>query len=215
LILGAARCAARWADSYSAAVDGLPQVHREGQLPTEPRDRDALIEDVVAWLGQQPGPLTRAMLSLFRAGEPVLDQRDGAPGVLTLSAEQFAEFERCLEGQGLPRDLYYPAGEQLATVDTIKRFGGVVRAYRRYTPRQWASRSRRSRRPPDVPSAEERERRFYAACSSFAQSVALRIAELSEPGADAPREAIAFLEALHRDACRAPITPTTTTEAAH
>lgn len=158
---------------------------QEGDLPTGREEREALIDAFFGEfqeferLGIHPSP---AGVSLFLGKEILLEQGDGMPGPLAASPKEFAQLQDAWEQAGLPRDLYYAARDERIVMDGEERYGGVVRTRYIYSPRQWEARLQAGITPLPIPSEEERLEAFIAACDRFAQAVALRIAELSEPG---------------------------------
>ncbi len=182
-----AQAVARWADRYVAyplAVKNIPPAERrrEGFLPTDLQKREALIEDLFDWFDRFSVELYLAGLHLYEGKQPIMSQSRGIPGELDLTMEEFTELQQIWERKGLPRDLYYPAHERRTIIEQFKTLGGVVRAYRHYSPRQWEQRLQAGVKPLPIPSEEERLEAFIAACDRFAQAVALRMAELTEPG---------------------------------
>lgn len=198
------RYAVRWADRYHTFMQ-LPGTERstasqrEGSLPSNVHEREAIIDELFAWFDRLLVPLDRTELSLYQGEYPILDQHDGMPGVLALKPNEFIELQQAWERYGLPCDLYYPAHNQRITIELVEEHGGIVRAYRYYSPLQWERRMQAGVEPLLVPSEEERIRAFGAACERFAEALLLRIAELSESGQELDRERIQRLRNLHQE----------------
>jgi hypothetical protein len=171
------------------AIPPHEQIRRaqEGNLPTGREEREALIDaffrefQEIKRLGIQVSPSGMG-ISLFLDEAILLEQDDGMPGPLAASPEEFALLQASWEQAGLPRNLYYAARDERLVMDGEERYGGVVRRWYIYSPRQWEERLQARIKPLPIPSEEKRLETFIAACDRFAQAVALRIAELSEPG---------------------------------
>lgn len=197
------RCVARWANRYHAYLHGSPAYDREGPLPTDRAASEAFVDEIFDWLERLPEPLYMAGFDLYQGNLVILDQRDRIPGILTLTPDQFTELQDCSEMHGLPRDLYYPAREQRTVIEPTEKFGGVVRAYQRYTPLQWVHRRSEQTARLSVPSEEERARAFAGACSQFMEALMLRMFELAEPGKHPSRDEMRTLTELHGNVGRA------------
>lgn len=183
----------QWQTRVQEALKGGPlpyeEIRRaqEGDLPTGQEEREALIDGFFGEF-QELERLgihmhgSAAGVSLFLGKAILLEQGDGMPGPLAASPEEFAQLQAAWEQAGLPRDLYFAARDERIMMDGEERYGGVVRRWYLYSPRQWEERVRLGIAPLPIPSEEERLEAFIAACDRFAQAVALRMAELSEPG---------------------------------
>lgn len=188
------RCVAQWADRYVA----YPLIHedipaeewqRAGALPTDEQARAALIADLFAWFERLDVELNLAAVDLYQGEEAILYQHDGLPGLLTLTAEEFAEVQAAWEREGLPRDLYYPlSGERVVVEPTELYGGGVILAYRRYSPLCWALREEAVIAALHVPSEEERKQAFSQSWMQFMGTINRRLAELREPERPQPEE---------------------------
>jgi hypothetical protein len=189
------RCLARWADRYWATPSSMceacrggpgpfprePDV-REGRLPDSSETREAFADELFRWLDAEQPDILETQFELFAGDRRVLDARFGFPGTLQLRPEHFAALQDELEAAGLPRDTYFPLREQREAIEPVADRSGVVRRVRLYTPQQWAHRDTAATEAIAVPSDEERRDRFVEACWTAARAVALRLAEMREPG---------------------------------
>lgn len=204
-VYATARYVVRWADAYRADLlflQDLPkqEKQRAGTLPQELPAREAVIDELFAWLERHEVPMSAVQLVLTERDYLRYDQSDEAPGMLVLKEDQFAELQAAWERAGLPRDLYYPERLGRHVVEPVRVHGGVVRAPRLYSPRQWAQRDPDAL--PQVPDDEERVRRFMEASRAYIEAIFLRMDELREPGRDLDSQqfnALAqALQAIHR-----------------
>jgi hypothetical protein len=197
-----AKCVARWAHRYAAYGRLRNRAKREGLVPEDSRERAALLDEVFAWLESLNVPLVLTTLNLYRSDANLLAQHDGIPGVLSLTQEEFLQMQECLRARNLPDDLYCPVHEQQMVVEPMEKFGGVVRQRRWYTPHLWAMRDGPAIDARVVPSEEERIAAFRDACNRFGTELALRIAQLHEPGRERDgaelRKLSELVTALHR-----------------
>lgn len=178
-----ARCVARWADRYLARPCSHRDLVRQGEMPANMVEREALIDDLFDWLTALPGPLSGDVLNLYQGDTVLLEQGDGmASGTLTITDTQFTELQGCWGAHDLPRDLYYPASDERTAVDPVEKFGGIVRVQQRYSPRRWERRIQTALDAVPVPSEAERVASFLTALSTFQQALWLRRAQLVEPG---------------------------------
>jgi hypothetical protein len=188
------RCVAQWADRYVAYPflhEGIPpeEWQRAGALPTDEQARAALIADLFAWFERLDVWLNIAEVDLYQGEEAIFYQHNGMPGLLILTAEQFAEVQAAWEREGLPRDLYYPLSEERVVVEpTEQDEGRVILAYRRYSPLCWALRDEAVIAALRVPSEEERKQAFTEAWMQFMGTINCRLAELREPERPQPKE---------------------------
>ena len=199
------RTVARWSDRFEAYLD-LPhhviemsqdqERRREGVLPTSPEERVRTLGDIFTWFDRSNAPMGARIVNLYAGDETLLDQHDGVPGPLMLTAEQFTELQAAWAQADLPRDLYYLERNQRSVVEPIKYEGRVIRSYRRYTPLEWAQRDLQAIARMQVPAPAARAESFARACDRFAEAIRLRIAELSEPGQVLDPSALNGLERL-------------------
>jgi hypothetical protein len=123
-----------------------------------------------------------ASIMLFRGSEPLLAQPEGAPGVLTLTEEEFASLQNAWKQESLPPDLYYPAQGQRTLIEPIRCFGGVALVRRSFSPRRWIAHQAQmpdgSLRPT---TKAEREKVFLKELDRFRAALDLRREELLEP----------------------------------
>jgi hypothetical protein len=198
------RHAVRWADHYRTFVpvsetDPSLVPQREGPLPADIYERETIVDELFDWFDRLGAPLDRTALSLYQGEHTILDQHDGMPGVFALKPEEFVELQQAWEECGLPCNLYYPARDQRTVIEPVEKHGGIVRAYRSYSPLQWERRMQAGNEPLQVPSEGERIRTFITACEHFAEAVRLRIAELSQRGQELDKERIHRLRNLHHE----------------
>ncbi len=195
-----ARCVAQWADRYEAWPVGIPSVIREGALPRTAAARAMVVREaldwVEAWLRRAERPVTLAGLVLRWSGRIVLDQHDGVPARLLLTPAQFAAMQNCLESEGLPRDLYYPASEARVLEEPVEYMGGVILGHRRYSPLQWARRDASNLPPLRLPSEEQQALRFFESCQRFLEALELRCAQLQRSDKQDDRQELQEVDAL-------------------
>ena len=128
-----------WADRYIAYPSTEPGKRREGLMPASDQMRGELLRDIFVWFEAQV-PWYQSALNLFEDDQALLDQHDGAPGILALRPEEYAELQDAWDAHELPRDLYYAPGDQRTAVEPEAVYGALVRVQRRYSPRRWARR---------------------------------------------------------------------------
>lgn len=196
-----ARHVVRWADSYRAYLmfrQDLPEQEkkRAGALPQKLSAREAVIDELFAWLDRNEARIWLVEFELTERDHIRYQQHDEVPGMLILKENQFAELQAAWERAGLPRDLYYPERLARHVVEPVRVHGGIVRAPRLYSPLRWALRN------PDallqVPDEEERIGRFARASREYIEAILLRIAELREPGRDVDPQQIEGLAQVLR-----------------
>ncbi len=201
-----ARCVVQWADNYLAILpnqyDGFTLAReggrRQGPLPAELPARDALLDELFSW-ADEGSPSANPNLMLFlKSGDAYVMHGEGLLPSLILTPGQFALLQDCWENHGLPRDLYYPASEQLEFVEPVKKYGGIIRMRQVYTPRRAAQRTPEVVARIRIPNDTQRERAMLRACDTLLKATYRRYLELHEPGREvdaAEDERLAKLQA--------------------
>lgn len=200
-----ARSIAAWADRYLAySLLKKGKEMREGRLPEDGPTRDALLDELFRWLGEQTGNEWHlACITLFDGEELLLNQLDGPPGTLALSEDEFELIQATWERAGLPRDLYYRSGEQRTAAAPSERYGGLVLSDRSYTPREWALRDPAALEWLRAPGEEHRVEAFVEACETFHFAALRRFHELQEHGRERDEGEIRELLRMSREALEA------------
>jgi hypothetical protein len=109
------RCVGRWADRYQCWPVGHPDQIREGELPRDARERDALLQEVYssvrAWLDRDSLLAGYELVGvvLYSNDQVLLDMHDGNLGHLFLSDLQVQDLSTCWRDLALPPDLYVRA----------------------------------------------------------------------------------------------------------
>src|SRR5712692_2105228 len=107
-------------------------------------ERERLIDELYDWLeahlSAEDNSAYATAVSLWNGDTVALDQSEGFPGLLRLTAEQFKELQRAWLSQGLPDDLYYPSRLRRVVAEPVQLHGGVVLRPTVYSPRKWAQR---------------------------------------------------------------------------
>jgi hypothetical protein len=198
-----ARTVARWATRYQAWPVADPAQRRESRLPRAAAARSALIDAAFAEIEQvlagHAWPWEWVGLWLYRGERILLDQHDGVPAKLFLTAAQFARLQEALDQAGLPRDLYYPAWEVRIVVEPYRvpfSNGSIVVGERAYSPRQWAQREANPVEVVPVPSEAERRLAVVRACSDLLGALDQGRTEFREPRRENEAEEVAAIDSL-------------------
>jgi hypothetical protein len=137
-----AQCIARKATKYESWPVGETSLIQRGSLPVDQEEIDALIQDIFRRLISYTSPwVTQIGLRLYKRSVEILDQHDGLPALLTLSASEFNGLQEFWRRADLPYDLYYPARDQRKGYEKIELGGEAVWVERIYSPLQWAHRN--------------------------------------------------------------------------
>lgn len=193
-----AKCVVRWADRYEAFAPRAAE-KREQAISGSRSKRERMIQDLFDWFAQSGEPVERSRLILSRGQVWLFDAHEGLPAIrLSLTADQFAHLQRCWASNDLPADLYYSADQRVTSVETIERYGGIVRLAKRFSPLEWAHRKSTPPRLP-VPTEDERARQFMDACEQFARATMLRRLQLTEPGREVDLYLVRSLDRLRAE----------------
>jgi len=155
---------------------------RQGVLPVGREQRVLYLEEILNWLENVTDDISVAELILYEQDRCIFNGHDGFPGNLILTAEQYTSLQQCWEAEHMPNDLYYPVIQQRVVVEPTPFLGTVIRLQKKYGPRAWEHRDSASIEALQVPSEDERRKRFQAACSLFSIALSVRQMELREAG---------------------------------
>jgi hypothetical protein len=178
-----AYCVARWCDRYVVPGEVRTRPNgsrsqwpgRSGAIPAETCAQRRTLDDLFKWLDDSRGEpfyqvdLARGDLGIF--------VQDGALFFLVLTPTQFSELQECLQAQGLPPDLFYPADEQHEIEEDVQIGDSVVRMKQKYSPKRWALRATQQSVSEIDKAGNGRDqdiRRFLEACNQFAGALSLR-----------------------------------------
>ena len=147
----------RWSSYYRAELlapesKDIAPTCKSGPLPTNAREKEAFVAELVSWIFESS--LLDTLFYLRLDDKPVpksggtakFDHHDDTCcWVLDLSESEFAELQAAWQRHGLPRDLFYPAGQGVCV--PFAGTGWMARLFRAlgvqscYTPKQWENKS--------------------------------------------------------------------------
>ena len=146
----------RWSSHYRAELlapesKNTAPTCKSGPLPTDTREKEAFVAELVSWIFESS--LLDTLFCLRLDDEPVpksggaakFDHHDDTCcWVLDLSASEFAELQAAWQAHGLPQDLFYPQGEGMCVpvpgTGLKARLLRALGVQRCYTPKQWETR---------------------------------------------------------------------------
>ncbi|MCS7030551.1 MAG: hypothetical protein NZL92_03325 [Gloeomargarita sp. SKYG116] len=148
-----AKTVGQWCTYFQAGliIPDDAEVHY-GELPVEPGQKQAFIDELLAWIFSHT--VSPELFHLILDDEPITETSkvpkfchadDTGCWVLNLTASEFTELQRVWVDNGLPPDLFYPESETIVVpydgkgllAPLLRRLGVTTS----YTPRQWQARS--------------------------------------------------------------------------
>lgn len=150
-----AKTVGQWCDYYSAKLlsplKGLKDIKKEGKLPTNKKEREIFIQNLVEWIFDKN--YMEDLFLLFLGDKSMLTDRlvslkfdyhdDTCCWVLNLTEKEFKQLQNNLKKNNLPEDLFYESSKGKCIPNKPKTLAGRFfkilgfESSKCYTPKQW------------------------------------------------------------------------------